>query len=71
MKKIIVDRIEDNLAVCESDVGMMVVPLSILPGGVHEGSVLKNADGVWTACPDEEAERKDALFNLAESLFDE
>lgn len=71
MKKIIIDRIENDLAVCESDIGMMVLPLSVLPDGVHEGSILEKSDGVWTACPDEENERKEELFDLAESLFDE
>lgn len=53
---IIVERVEGGTAVLESDGKRLAVPLSELPSGVHEGSVLyKTANGYKT---DENSEKK-------------
>ena len=42
---IVVDRIEDGIAVIYSGSDRLDIPVSDLPEGVHEGSVLKREDG--------------------------
>ncbi len=72
MKKLIVDRVENNIAVCEVMGDTMIgMPLSILPEGTKEGSVLVHSGGNWVLLPEEEQARKEKLFELAQSLFDE
>ncbi|MBR6619711.1 MAG: DUF3006 domain-containing protein [Clostridia bacterium] len=72
MKKLIVDRIEDGFAVCENENGEMIeLDFFYLPYGAKEGSVLVENNGLYELCPEEENERREKLFNLQESLFDE
>ncbi|MGN0650143.1 MAG: DUF3006 domain-containing protein [Oscillospiraceae bacterium] len=53
---IIVERIEENIAVLESDGKTLIVPLNKLPNAVHEGSVLVKIAGGFAI--DEQAEKK-------------
>lgn len=72
MKKLIVDRIEDGFAVCENENGEMTeLDFFYLPYGAKEGSVLVEKNGLYELCPEKENERREKLFNLQESLFDE
>ena len=72
MKKLIVDRIEDGFAVCETEDGKMTeLDFFYLPYGTKEGSVLLENDGLYELCSEEENERRAKLFVLQESLFDE
>ena len=46
---IILDRLEETLAVLETDDGMVNVPRELLPADVREGEVLRQAaDGTYT-----------------------
>ncbi len=69
----IVDRIEGAFAVCELDDGTLKdIALSSLPKGIHEGSVIKiTPAGSYIIDTAEEKERKEILFKLQDSLFDE
>ncbi len=72
MKKLIVDRIEDGFAVCENENGEMTeLDFFYLPYGAKEGSILVENNGLYELCPEEEIERREKLFVLQESLFDE
>ncbi|MDR3345214.1 MAG: DUF3006 domain-containing protein [Oscillospiraceae bacterium] len=68
-----VDRIEDALAVLETeDGGFVDFPLSGLPPGTRQGSVLRrNAAGVYSLDANEEARRRAENFALQEQLFTE
>lgn len=46
---IILDRLEETLAVLETDDGMMTISQELLPADVREGDVLRQAaDGTYT-----------------------
>ena len=68
-----VDRIIGKTAVCESeDLNTFDIPLSSLPYGVKEGSVLlKNSDGSYLLASDEEKRRKQRIMDIQDALFDE
>ena len=60
----IIDRIENNTAVCEAGDIMVNVPLSVLPEGASEDDVITLViDKTQTA------ERKNKISNLMNSLF--
>lgn len=69
MKIYSVDRIENNIAVCESDGDTVKVPLSELPSGTHEGDLIGRTDDEWIALPQETAQKKKSLFELQKNLF--
>ncbi|HBL41243.1 MAG TPA: DUF3006 domain-containing protein [Ruminococcaceae bacterium] len=68
-----IDRIEDGFAVCEQEDGSFVsLSLSDLPEGVKDGSVLnRDEQGRLFLDLNAEEKRRNALFNLQDSLFDE
>lgn len=61
----IIDRIENNIAVCEFDTGKTIdVPLSALPDGIKEGDVISlSIDKAETN------NRKEKINNLMNNLF--
>lgn len=60
----IIDRIENDIAVCEAGDISFDVPLSALPHGAAEGDVIAlKLDTALTA------ERKDMINNLMNNLF--
>ena len=63
--KWIIDRIENNIAVCELENGEMLdVKISALPKGIKEGDVIKlSVDEIETN------ERKERIDKLMDSLF--
>ena len=70
--KYIVDRIVNGFAVCErDDITMENIPLSRLPENVHEGSVLIEKNGEFFPDASEEEQRRKAIFDLQNSLFEE
>lgn len=72
METIIVDRIEDKQAVCEFSRGeFRSIPLSELPYGVEEGSVLTrgNVCGKWTLDTEKEKEIKEKMAAKIDSAF--
>ncbi len=57
---LIVDRIEGEYAVCESDEGRMNVPLSRICGKVKEGDILAEKNGGYIPdCAAAERRRRD------------
>jgi hypothetical protein len=73
LKRLTIDRIEGDIAVCELDDGSMTdIELSSLPEGTREGSVLVSIDGVsYSIDKDAENAARERLFKMQESLFDE
>ncbi len=68
-----IDRIVNGFAVCIDDFGnAFYIELSKIKGEIKEGSIIisDGADG-YIASGYETEKRKDELFDLAESLFDE
>jgi len=67
-----VDRIENSIAVCEKeDMTTVELPLSLLPNGVREGSVLAFENGIYTIDEFEEKKRKERISKLQNSIFDD
>lgn len=57
---IVIDRIEENIAVCETDEGQLRLDLSALPDA-REGDVLTEKDGSWQVDADETARRREQI----------
>lgn len=72
METMVVDRIEGDIAVCElSPSEFKNIPLSELPSGIKEGSVLSKSGifGKWTLDSEAEANRSDRISAKMNSLF--
>lgn len=68
--KAVIDRFEDNLAVCESDDGKMLnIERDRLPEGVREGCVLDISGDRITLDRDETIKRKKEMDDLCEGLW--
>jgi len=68
--RMIVDRIEGSIAVCEqADKTFIDIPLSNLPKGIKEGSVLLNKNGSWKIDAEEQDERNKRIEKKMNSLF--
>ncbi|MCH5198951.1 MAG: DUF3006 domain-containing protein [Oscillospiraceae bacterium] len=64
-----IDRIADGNAVLEDESGnSIVINSSFLPEGAREGSVLKENDGEFFLCEDEEQARRRKLFELQNKI---
>lgn len=69
-KEIVVDRIEGEFAVCEMpDESEKEIPLSSLPDGVKEGSVLNFVNDSYVINKETEKERRKSNFDLQSQLF--
>lgn len=65
--KITVDRLEGSFAVCETEDKVMIhLPLTILPDGIHEGSIYEIG---FTELKSEEDKRKKRIENKANQLW--
>ena len=65
-----VDRIEADEVVCETPDGETLrLPLTALPEGAREGSVLREEEGVFILDDAAAEARRATLFALQESLF--
>ncbi len=71
MRQITVDRFEDDLAVCEENGNMLTVNVSDLPENAVEGSILIMTENGWKIDEKATEDRRNMLFNLQNSLFDE
>lgn len=70
MEYLSIDRIVDSTAVCEKeDMSTVSIPLSSLPKGAKEGSVLAFENGVYTIDKEEEKRRKERILKLQNLLF--
>ena len=68
-EQIYVDRIEGDYAVVEYGGEMLEIPLTELPDGVREGTVLNFTGNGFEVDEEAEAERKKILFSKQSSLF--
>ncbi len=69
--QLIIDRIEENLAICEKENGEHIeIEVSRLPSGCQEGSVLQLLEsGEIVLDTKTEEERRKKLFNLTQMLL--
>lgn len=65
----IVERIEEGIAVVFSNGEKLELPLSELPEGVHEGSVLVPSGSGYAIDTDTEQRRRIALYEKTRRLF--
>lgn len=69
-KELVIDRIEDGFAVCQApDETEQTIPLSSLPEGVMEGTVLDLCDGVYTVNEEKAKAKRKSNFDLQSALF--
>lgn len=70
-KTLIIDRIEEGIAVCEDAArGMVEVALDALPEGAREGSVLKDAGSEgWQLDAEAAQEIKQRIAQKMDALF--
>lgn len=67
---LIIDRIEEDFAVCQDDKGGYVnIPLNLLPEGAGEGTALREIDGGYILDSAYGAERRKVLENKMNRLF--
>ena len=66
-----IDRIIDDTAVCIDDNGEIFnISADLIDGEFKEGSILKELNDRFCVDSDEEGSRREANFDLAESLFE-
>lgn len=66
---IVIDRIEEDIAVVYFGDTKVDVPISELPEGIHEGMVLKRTPDGLLPDPEAEAKRRKQLSDKAGKLF--
>ncbi len=66
---IIIDRFEDDFAVCEIDGGMVDIKRSLLPSDAREGSIITEKGGRYVIDTAAENERRNRLFDMQNDLF--
>lgn len=72
MEYLSVDRIENSVAICENeDMSTIKLPLSLLPNGIREGSIIAFENGVYTIDKSEEVRRKERISKLQNLIFDD
>lgn len=65
-----VEKIEDNIAVCENDDGeTLKLKLSQLPPNVKEGDILIQSGEGFTLDPDETQARRSKMAELQKNIF--
>lgn len=66
-----VDRIINDTAVCEGeDMSMVNIPLSKLPSGVKEGSIVVEANGEYILDLEKEKEIRQKNIAMQNALFE-
>lgn len=68
-KRLIIDRIENDIAVCETSGEISEIPVSQLPIGVREGSVLNFQNGIYYIDSEETLSRKLTITELQKKAF--
>ncbi|MCR4926271.1 MAG: DUF3006 domain-containing protein [Clostridiales bacterium] len=70
MERLVIDRIEKDLAVCENGNGEQVkIELSEIPFECYEGMILTYEEGVYSHSLDEEEKRRREIYELQKNLF--
>ena len=67
---IVLDRYEGNFAVLEEDGKIKNVPRELLETGISEGTVLEFSDGRYKALTEQTEERRKAISDLQNNLFE-
>lgn len=69
--KYIVDRLEEGLAVCETELKKLItIPVDHLPAGLKEGDVLKEEEGTFFLDHEETGKRRRELKKKLMDLFE-
>lgn len=69
--KLIVDRIEENVAVCEKeDRSFVDIELHLLPTEIKEGDVIVFKHGKWTFDRDATTERRKEISELMKDMWE-
>ena len=69
--KYIIDRLEEGLAVCETELKKMVsVPAVKLPDGIKEGDVLQEKEGCFSLDEEGTRERHRMMHRKLMDLFE-
>lgn len=66
---IIVDRIEESIAVAYDGAVKIEIPLAELPAGIHEGSVLRRTESGWETDPEAEEQRRAQIAAKMRRIF--
>lgn len=67
----VIDRIEEDLAVCQDDEkAMFTIPAALLPEGAKEGDSIRLEGETWVLDPDETQSRRERIRRKMESLFE-
>lgn len=68
--RIIVDRLEQEDAICELEDGnFRRIPRSLLPGDVREGSVFTEEDGIFLPLSEETEQRRNRISGKLAAIF--
>lgn len=66
---LVIDRIEEGIAVCEGGEGRVELPVQSLPDGAQEGDCLYLQEGVWQIDREETLRRRQQNHSRAAGLF--
>lgn len=70
MMKYSVERIEDNIALCEDDLGKTIkLRLDELPKGTREGEIIVLTENGYTIDSDETSARRKKMAEMQKKLF--
>lgn len=70
MMKYSVERIEENVALCEDDLGKTVkLRLDELPENIHEGDIIVRTENGYTIDSDETSVRRKKMAEMQKKLF--
>ena len=70
MMKYSVERIEENVALCEDDLGKTVkLRLDELPKGTREGDIIVRTENGYTIDSDETSVRRKKMAEMQKKLF--
>lgn len=70
--KLIVDRFEGNVAVCETpELGHIEILREKMPSGVREGDVIQEQDGVYAVLAEETEKRREKMREKLKGLIKE
>ncbi len=67
---LIVDRIEDGIAVIEQDSGRIEVPVKMLAEDVREGDIVAFENGLYTADKAATEKRRREIVRLQDDLWE-
>lgn len=70
MMKYSVERIEENIALCEDDLGKTIkLSLDELPENIREGEIIVRTENGYTVDSDETSARRKKMAEMQKKLF--